>query len=267
MKKLKSNSGASLSLALLLFVVCAVVGSVILAAVTASSGRMSELAKMDQRYYSVTSAAELLKDTLDKQCITVLRKKKTQTVTNTVFSTGDKSISNPTPDDPYEFFMLSEWDGKTDGRKDKTKVNIPVSRNQSLLSDLVLDMIFGSGHIVSSTDLTQEDGWSKSLDSSTGINKTFYLKPASISISNVDLEVEVDMKYLNGSLTLTLKNTNDSADKYSIQMLFSADIISHTDRTTNNKVDNDTDSRIETVTTIEEKYDSVLWQLVDITTV
>lgn len=60
MTKLRSRRGASITIALLLFLVCAVVGSVVLAAGTASSGRVSDLARMDRRYYAVASAAELL---------------------------------------------------------------------------------------------------------------------------------------------------------------------------------------------------------------
>ena len=64
-QKLKSQ------IALLLFLVCAVVGSVVLTAGTAAAGRMSELAKMDQRYYSVTSAAQLLRDTIEGKQVKV----------------------------------------------------------------------------------------------------------------------------------------------------------------------------------------------------
>lgn len=60
--KLKSESGASITYALLLFLVCAVLSSIILVASTAASGRISNLTKTDQRYYSVTSAAELVKN-------------------------------------------------------------------------------------------------------------------------------------------------------------------------------------------------------------
>ena len=70
-QKLKSQTGASITFALLLFLVCAVVGSVVLTAGTAAAGRMSELAKMDQRYYSVTSAAQLLQDIISDQTIEV----------------------------------------------------------------------------------------------------------------------------------------------------------------------------------------------------
>lgn len=73
--KVRSTDGASLSIALLLFLVCAVVGSVVLAAATAASGRLAKMAEMDQRYYSVTSAAELLAEELNDIQVTVLQKK------------------------------------------------------------------------------------------------------------------------------------------------------------------------------------------------
>ncbi len=70
--KLRSRSGASLMFALLLFLVCAVISSVVLAAGTAASGRMSETAANDQRYFSVTSAAELLRDLFDGVTVCVV---------------------------------------------------------------------------------------------------------------------------------------------------------------------------------------------------
>ncbi len=71
--KMNSKKGASLMLALLLFLVCAVVGSVILTAGTAASGRISSLREMDQRYYAVMSAAELFRDALGTQKVIVER--------------------------------------------------------------------------------------------------------------------------------------------------------------------------------------------------
>lgn len=62
--KLRSKSGASITFALLLFLVCASLSAVILVAATTASGRMASIAGTDQRYYSVTSAAELLRDEL-----------------------------------------------------------------------------------------------------------------------------------------------------------------------------------------------------------
>jgi len=61
-KKLANENGASIVLALLLFIVCTVIAMTILVAATAAAGRMTDTGKYDQRYYAVTSAANLLKD-------------------------------------------------------------------------------------------------------------------------------------------------------------------------------------------------------------
>ena len=59
-RKLKSCDGASLLIALLLFIVCAVVGIVVLTAATAAGGRAKNLTEIDQSYYNVASAVSLL---------------------------------------------------------------------------------------------------------------------------------------------------------------------------------------------------------------
>lgn len=61
-KKLKSQTGASISFALLLFLVCAIIGNIVLNAGTLSTSKIIDRAAMDKRYYEVTSAAEFLKD-------------------------------------------------------------------------------------------------------------------------------------------------------------------------------------------------------------
>lgn len=58
--KIKSPKGASITFALLLFLVCSVVSIVVVVAGSAAAGRMSQRAETDQRYYAVTSAVELL---------------------------------------------------------------------------------------------------------------------------------------------------------------------------------------------------------------
>lgn len=63
-KKLQSQRGASLTFALLLFLVCAVIGSLVLAAGFAAAGRLAKLAESEQRYYAVNSAAEFVLDQL-----------------------------------------------------------------------------------------------------------------------------------------------------------------------------------------------------------
>ena len=100
--KLKSNKGASLIIALLLFLVCTVVGAVVLASATASAGRVSKLAEMDKRYYKVTSAAELLAKRLCGKEVKIVRTKTDERITETEFTVaidvnGEEQVSEGQP--------------------------------------------------------------------------------------------------------------------------------------------------------------------------
>lgn len=61
-KKLKGKGGASIVIALVFFLLCLTVGSIVLTAATASAGRMKEQRRRQQDYLTVSSAAELLRD-------------------------------------------------------------------------------------------------------------------------------------------------------------------------------------------------------------
>lgn len=74
-RKLRSNEGASLSFALLLFLFFVIIGIIILTAGTVASGRLADKAKMDQRYYRVTSAVEFLRDEFEGEQSTIIRTK------------------------------------------------------------------------------------------------------------------------------------------------------------------------------------------------
>lgn len=59
--KFISEVGASLAVALLLFLVCAVVGSVVLAGASASAGRLSQRRQLQQERYALQSAADMIR--------------------------------------------------------------------------------------------------------------------------------------------------------------------------------------------------------------
>ncbi|NLD20513.1 MAG: hypothetical protein GX663_09800 [Clostridiales bacterium] len=65
--KISSDSGATLVLALVFFLLCAVAGSIILIAGSGAAGRMADLKDDQQAYYSVTSAAKLFEDQMAGQ--------------------------------------------------------------------------------------------------------------------------------------------------------------------------------------------------------
>ena len=80
-KKWRGQEGATLLLALLFFLFCAVCGSVVLAAATTSAGRIAGLGKNRQKYQSVEAAARLLENELHKASVTL---QETEKITVTV---------------------------------------------------------------------------------------------------------------------------------------------------------------------------------------
>ena len=59
-RKLNSQSGASIVIALIFFLLCLTVGAVVLTAATANVGRVTRIQNQQQAYFAVRSAAELL---------------------------------------------------------------------------------------------------------------------------------------------------------------------------------------------------------------
>ena len=98
MNRLRSEKGASISYALLLFLVCAAIGAVVLVAATSASGRLAGMAEADQRYYSAVSAAELLKDAFDGREVTVVTTSTVQTVTRYSYEGGQASEDSSYPE-------------------------------------------------------------------------------------------------------------------------------------------------------------------------
>lgn len=105
--KLKSQRGASITYGLLLFLICAVLSSVILVAATAAAGRISNLAETDQRYYSVTSAAELIKQVLEKQESTIVKNELYSKII-TYGENGEISESEPVLEKRYIYLIPKE---------------------------------------------------------------------------------------------------------------------------------------------------------------
>ncbi len=74
-RKLASRRGTSITFALLLFLICAVIGVIVLVAGTAAAGRTSRLVEADQRYFAVNSAAQFLREEIEGSSVTVSRKR------------------------------------------------------------------------------------------------------------------------------------------------------------------------------------------------
>lgn len=129
-KKIQSERGASITFALLLFLVCAVVGSAVLAAGSAAAGRMSKIAENDQRYYSVNSAARLLIDLVEGDEVKVTKETDASgdTFSYELKSRGDEEFQTVLANDSAPFaslaleaaYQLSEQMTETETKKTHT---------------------------------------------------------------------------------------------------------------------------------------------------
>lgn len=70
-KKLRSDGGASLLFAMLVFALCALAGTVMLTSAAANVGRYTHLEAEQQQYLSVASALDLLQAQMDEKPVTV----------------------------------------------------------------------------------------------------------------------------------------------------------------------------------------------------
>ena len=155
--RLMSERGASIFFALLTLLVCITVGSVVLTAGTAASGRLAETAENDQRYYSVSSAAELIKSMVDGQKVTFVKKKVTETTTVTPYRYDKIEKSDPSKTDDPDTDIVTEYSMLylADGSSEPVPVTNDV-REISFCHDRAVDLVFGTGYaksaVVSETD-------------------------------------------------------------------------------------------------------------------
>lgn len=127
--RIHSNSGATILLALLFFLLCSLAGSVILTAGSAASGRISGLQETEQSFYSVTSAAQVLKEEIEGQ--------EFQAYTE---NDGYPSYTKE-PDCKFKDFLIDAFEEIYEGKKPVTgEVNLairPSSDNQKKVTGTV----------------------------------------------------------------------------------------------------------------------------------
>lgn len=97
--KLCSQSGASILLALLFFLVCGIVGASILAAASSAVGKVRSRREEQQRYFAMTSALQLICDQLEGAKYTA-----NASVEDVTVSSGDVSNSDPASNYTYKIY-------------------------------------------------------------------------------------------------------------------------------------------------------------------
>ena len=284
--KIRSNRGASLIFALLLFLVCTVIGSVVLAAGTASAGRMSKLGESDQRYYSVTSAAQLLARELTDKEIRIVRTRK-ETVTTKYELENDELIKKPgfpkttfayettlfriNTTDTGEYIFESE-NPSIYSYKEIKKVTDPdqpfysTTDKRSFLSERAVNYLFGSQNC--NNDTAMGLSFSSSENEESG---TFTMEH-----SNNNEILKISGKYSvekDGTIILTLwdKITEEASQHFSLVITLQPEF-HETERTFTDNTDSspkpDPDSPgsyIATTVTTTIKTSDVTWKLGTIT--
>ena len=224
--RLRSERGASFSFALLVMLVCVAVSAVVITAASASAGQFAKLGEMDQRYYSVTSAAGLFRDALGDDGELTLTYVCSRTGTKQARGSSSANVS---------------WENNNTAKL--TDVSAKVSGTEvastsgviSLLSGITSNALFG--HAVSLSDTLSgaanpfETNWS--TFSSTPDGKTYYdlvytLIPSNVgsTTSSTDLEVKIRGRLWNDwTLELEFSNADAKANdtnKFPVYMVFAA---------------------------------------------
>ena len=221
LKKLRSRKGASITFALLAFLVCAAIGAVLLTAATASAGRISKLAESDQRYYAVRSAAQLFCDALDGQSYTIKRTK--------VDIHGKEITYITDPDTMIESKIVSDYTPVGGGVSYEYTIKLPMNNStgayesidtlssKSLLTELALYYVFGSQIVYDNYDAVP--GAKDPNDDFKDWNMTIALSGDSVDTSGLTVNVRVE-PLKNGSVKLTF--TNAKGDPYQMSVLLQA---------------------------------------------
>lgn len=240
--KIKSQKGASITFALLLFLVCAVISSIVIVAATAVGGRASQMAELDQRYYAVNSAAELLRDVLEQQTVTVTTGTKTVSTVQTV-----KGIETVTPGTPVPITPII------------TVKNDPVDIDAS--SDASSFLVAAARNLVG---LSTEFNSLTLTATGPGITDA--------SVLNV---VMVPSPIVDRKLSIKVSNDNTSGKgTYTLELTFKADIVQNSNTRTSygtpvpvvesGKVVDDAFTKEKTVE--DTMVSTITWKLIDLKT-
>jgi len=224
--KIKSQRGASITFALLLFLVCAVISSVVIVAATAAGGRMSQIAQSDQRYYAVTSAAELLKDALDGKTVTVRTTEKSKATT----SYNDGTVVPGTPEEEKkESIMTFDGDDTTTITLDEDTI-----KKLSVIGDAAYRVADAEYNENKTSDAHLVDGVTL-VDMPRKLSLTAKTDDDSTAgVFSVDMREELSER---GTITfyVSKKDGTDATGKnaYTLKLSFKADVKTTVDTKTN----------------------------------
>lgn len=287
-RKLQSQTGASLSFALLLFLVCTVISSIAIVSATAVSGRVSEMTDMDQRYYSVTSAAELLRALVDGKEVTIVEKTVTvndptasptssENVYQYIFDTDDKQSNSSILDQLIEVddSTLEVGSSLLNYRFTKDlKRNDPTDDPGNAVKSIVKDAAYAyySKHYIDSSD-------SITHGSTGNQRRTLSVTPTESGYTGILNATIYEWLRSDGMLVFEVSSPEDAKHQsYALQLMFSGDFNSRSFSSSSTKLstkvtgaaeegEEQEEEVIEITTTTTTKIVTYTWKLAGIRTV
>ena len=222
LKKIRSRKGASITFALLAFLVCAVVGSVVLTAALASSGRASELAESDRRYYAVTSAAQLFQDSLDGQEFRVDRVNEYSSEKQTKYftdETKDPQVlgEDLNPSNTYSVKIL------VDGAAEPAVTVTKDTKKISLLTEAALCYVIGDDIQADTYDPELPAQLGAIFASSVGNSAGWSMILDSADYPSLKVVVDAEMSE-DGTIVFTFKNADVTGDPFRVTMTMLAGV-------------------------------------------
>ncbi len=277
LKKLNSRRGASLTFALLLFLVCAAVGSVVLTAATATAGRASGNYEYDQRYYAVMSAADLLRDTLelDDQTVTILFQRECDVTQRTPYTRSGDDFVRGEPGDKVETsdtqsfaLQISDSEGRfvnwlstTDPVSSVGDSNVS-DDDRGLLRLAALSLVSGK---TLNEGLFRSAAWLQPDLANAAVPDELTLTIPGHTELDVTVTPELQS---DGSLTLQLENASGT-DKFKLTMTLAVTV-----RESSSSVDSyvgaeenltgDNPNRVESFRRTEQHTATVIWRVTDV---
>lgn len=265
--KLKSQRGASLILALLLFLVCAVIGSIVLIAGTASAGRLSELTEADQRYYSVSSAAQVLAGAFTESEVVFIREYQYLDVTpvttagsmTTVGATEHRPVTPPQSGEAPVFYTTSIERPNPSALGEPVKTEITkLTEGLNVVEYLSCRLMLGDN------ELNSEEAWKQEYFpapiSNQGLGSMTMSVPAGSSTITVTASPRLNA---DGSLTLTLYS--DTSGGLTMEMTLLAAGTTKTTRIEEETESKPTANGYEIITPVEiVKRTTITWSVVNL---
>lgn len=263
---LRSRTGASITFALLLFLVCAVVGALVLTAGSAAAGRVSNLAQSDQRYYNVTSAAGLLADELSGKKVTIVRTREITTKTVTEYKVnlaGGAAVSAEKKDEKSSARYTTKLNERPEVPTDLENYPPTDLNDGAVFTDLSFLDTIAVKLLLDDVNFNTDEAMNQSMKNGpvqSGVLRVLHAgsTDADPNVGVADpSSLSVDCLYVvqpDGTIILTLTNSTDiSGETYSLRIKLSPSINeteSETTETLSSNRDSYTDSGFkETVTT------------------